>query len=140
MNERFDFTGNNDAYNLLSQEVEHLSVKEMLMVQKIMKEVKGQYTDEVITFRRAWFENGILPILKDYAEKMCATLEIRENVENLFEATFQSQYGFEMETDSKWLVLIMAGATHITIESGENGIVLFMAFDCNTNSGLLLAE
>lgn len=140
MNERFDFTGNNKAYNLLSCKLDHLNVKEMLYVQKAVQEAGEVCMKEKISLTRVWVENGILPLIKDYAEDMCALLEIKESTENVFEVTLQSEHGFEMDSSHKWVRFLLAGASRLTMELDKNKIVLFMAFDCNTNSGLLLAE
>lgn len=131
----YDFS-DEGAYDSLARELDHLNNKELAAVQKALEEVKEETMAHRSESAKYFFEHGIVTILKDWAEKSNATMEIHEERELVYTVVLTSIYGFTMDSKEIWVKQLLATADNISYEKFGDGVLLDIEFDF-TNGDIL---
>ena len=130
--ETYDYRMNNDILNQGSSQIEKLSKKEFLKLIETAKEIKQSDEKKQFENATAYFNNAILPTMKEFAEMSSAllTIEKNDNMQTII-ASFQCSYGFDITENCRLLKSWFIAANHIgiTLENGEP--TLSLIFDCN---------
>lgn len=129
--ERYDFTENGANTDDLLSEVENLDVKQRLALTEAMKQIKEDSEEEAAIKNMEWFNNTILPTLKEYAELTSSILDVERDNKRIVQATLRNSCGLEFSSDCRclYMAIIMAAMVIIDVEDGDP--VLVLTYDSN---------
>lgn len=130
MQQQFDFTTQEDVAGEIAGQIESLSQSQLKLLKKQIECFAKDTRKEKERESRRWFENAVVPILKDYAERAEACMEITNEDERVISATFRNKSGYELAESDRHMRTLVGLSNHISIEKDEDAIILVLAFDC----------
>ena len=130
MDERYDYTANGNNADDVLTEVERLNVKERLKLTEAMKQIKEDYVTEAAAKHMDWFDNTILPALKEYAELTSSLLDIERDRKEVIQATLRNSCGIEFSSDCRCLYMALIMAVQVIIDVEDKDPILVLTYDC----------
>lgn len=129
MQQQFDFTTQEDVAGEIAGQIESLSQSQLKLLKKQIECFAKDTRKEKERESRRWFENAVVPILKDYAERAEACMELAENGDHEITATIRSNGEFDITADDYRIKMLLPLAGHIAIEKCEDELIIVLAFD-----------
>jgi len=127
--ERYDFTVNEEIAGSVPEELDRLTNKQILAVHGAIQTIKQESVDEAITRHMEWFENGILPVLKQFAEQTASILDVEREQKGLIQAALRNSCGLEISGNSLCLLMAIMAAAYINIDVEDGDPVLILTYD-----------
>lgn len=126
--ERYDYRNNTE--NDILVEVEELNKKQRQAVHDAIQKVREETEEEAIQESIAWFDNSILPLLKEYAELTSSILDVERDKRELIQATLRNSCGLEITETCKGLYMALIMAVQIIVDIDDKDLVLVLTYDC----------
>lgn len=115
---------------IMEMELDKLNPAERRQLDEALKQIRLEHTNEKVKRHMLWFDNTIVPILKDFAELSSSELVIDKKANTLAIAIFRNSYGFDIMESDRWWRMALAAAGHIGIDTEDGETVLTLTFDC----------
>jgi hypothetical protein len=115
---------------IMEAEWDRLNPVERRKLDEALKQIQLEHMNEKLKRHMLWFDNTIVPILKDFAELSSSELVIDKKADALAIATFRNSYGFDIMESDRWWRMALAAAGHIGIDTEGGETVLTLTFDC----------
>ena len=129
--ETYDYRMDTDMLNQGSFQIDKLSKKEFLKLIEAAKEIKQSDEKKQLDNATLYFNNAILPTMKEFAEMSGAllTIEKNDNKQTII-ASFQCPYGFDITENCRLMKSWLITANHIGITLENREPTLSLIFDC----------
>ena len=112
------------SVDLLSdKEIEQLKDAVTTIRQKTAADKTERFTD--------WFNNSILPILKEFADMTSSKLEIERNKDSIFTANIINKKSLDITESCTCMRMVMIAASYLLIDHDNNNTILSLTFDSN---------
>ena len=115
---------------IMEEEWDRLNPIERKQLDEALKQIRLEHTNEKLKRHMMWFDNTIVPDLKDFAELSSSELVIDKKADTLAIAIFKNPYGFDIMENDRWWRMALAAAGHIGIDTEGGETVLTLTFDC----------
>lgn len=126
----FDFRHDADIAGEVSAEIDYLSTGQLVKVHKYIQDIQKEGKEKQSQDAINWFEQVIVPLLKEFAQENDACLEVRPQEEILL-ATFHNDVGFNFDIGQARMRMMLDAADNLSIERSEEECVLVLTFDCS---------
>lgn len=100
------------------------------MVHKAMAEARNENIKKQKEEAVRLFEACIVPVLIGWAESSHATMDVKEETEQIYVVTLTSAYGFTLKRE-KWLRGVLVVADCISSEVFSDSVLIDLVFDLN---------
>ncbi len=126
----YDFRISDEAVNNASKQIDRLSNRDLLKLSEAAEELQHEQEEERITKAKEYFNNVILPSLKDFAEMTSSILDIEERDENMsIQAIFRNEMGFDITESCRLMRVSLMLANHIGIMTEGKFTTLSLVYD-----------
>lgn len=115
---------------IMEMELDKLNPAERKQLDEALKQIRQENANERLKRHMLWFDNTVVPILKDFAELSSSELVVDKKADTLAIATFRNPYGFDIMESDRWWRMALAAAGHIGIDTEDGETVLTLTFDC----------
>ena len=132
--ERYDFTVNEEIAGSVPEELDRLTNKQILAVHGAIQAIKQDSVDEAITRHMEWFNNGILPVLKQFAEQTASILDVEREQKGLIQAALRNPCGLEISSDSLCLIMAIMAAVDLCQYFGHKKLKVYADFSNSSSS------
>ena len=109
-------------------ELDKLSTGQLLKVHDFIEQIKEAPADDELRVRD-WFNQAILPMLKNFAESQVAVLEITEEGGSAFTAQISDINSIDVEEQSGILKSLFLLASYTTIEAVDDKLRVFLTYE-----------
>ncbi|MCB7067687.1 hypothetical protein LI031_27945 [Enterocloster citroniae] len=127
--EIYDYREQKDYFEEASLKLDSFNNKQMKIASEAIDKIAIETEQTSQEFWLNWFDNAILPVLRDFAEMTTSLLEIEKNA-YLITATLCSQNSIDF-TKNCMARLALFSAAHIEIDKCSDGVSLCLSFDYN---------
>lgn len=127
--EEYDYRHNHDIMEEVSAAIDTLTSSQAKRVQEVLAETQEGAKSQKLEQNTKWFQQAVLPILKEYADKENALLTV-EDSHGIYEAMFHFQVGFNIDYEEQLMRSAVFSATSIGTEIQEGQVVLTLIYDC----------
>ena len=127
--QKYDFRNNADIAEEIAVELESMQPRELELLKREMDRILEESAQERTKESGNWFEQAIIPILKDFVERSEACLDLAKDGDKEITATIRKRGGFDIMEEDYRMRMLMLLAAHISIEKCENDLVVVLAFD-----------
>lgn len=122
----YDYRIKAEELSRISINFDNLSGKQQLKVAEAIKNIKQEKEQEA----RIYFNNVILPILKDFAELTSSLLMIEENNKNqTVTAILKNSCSLDITENCRYMRGLLVIANYINIAVEDEEIILSLIFD-----------
>ena len=108
--------------------LDKLSTGQLLKVHDFIEQIKEDPADDELHVRD-WFNQAILPMLKNFAESQGAVLEITEEGGSAFTAQISDINSIDVEEKSGILKSLFLLASYTTIEAVDDKLRVFLTYE-----------
>jgi len=128
----YDYRIDTNRLNEADSRIDRLSKNQLIRLSEIAEDIQQSDEKKRLDSALIYFDNAILPTMKEFAEISGSLLEIEksDNMQTII-ATFRCPYGFDITESCRFMRgwLIIANHIGISTENGEPNLSLI--FDCN---------
>lgn len=115
----------------LDMQFDQLSNTERQQLNEAMKQIREETKQAAAKQSRQWFNDGILPVLKKFAETGNSILEIDEARDGSIVATFRNHTGYNLLDTKKRTRMILGLAAYADIRIENEDVILELVFVCD---------
>lgn len=108
--------------------LDKLSTGQLLKVHDFIEQIKEAPADDELHVRD-WFNQAILPMLKNFAESQGAVLEITEEGGSAFTAQISDINSIDVEEQSGILKSLFLLASYTTVEAVDDKLRVFLTYE-----------
>ncbi len=112
----------------IDEEIELLTAKQISKIVTAIDTIKKDSEEEKILHWNTWFDNAILPILKDFAELTGSVLEISRD-RRVIETTFRNAGSIDITENCLFMRSAIATAVYISISEKNGEAVFLLSYD-----------
>lgn len=127
----YDYRSLGNDFDTASRKLDTFNTKQLRQAIQAIEVIEADAAHDNRVYWGQWFNNALMPVLKDFAEMTGSLLQVDMNLEmGILTAEIINPEGLDI-TESCMLRTAIFTATHITIDTNENGVVLVLIFDSN---------
>lgn len=115
--EIYDYSEQRDWESEIFAEIEQMTYAEIKEMYSMMESVKKKMEDQEKQRKDKWYENVILPVLKEFAEREGLRLEV-EKEDGFYTATMRGEYSIDILQccTGMWMALQLSDCIEIRQE------------------------
>ena len=126
--EKYDYSKEVRKAERVHMELDKLSTGQLLKVHDFIEQIKEDPADDELHVRD-WFNQAILPMLKNFAESQGAVLEITEEGGSAFTAQISDINSIDVEEHSGILKSLFLLASYTTVEAVDDKLRVFLTYE-----------
>lgn len=130
MERTFDFRHDAEVAGEVSAEIDYLSTSQLVRVHKYIQAIQKEGEEQQSQDTMEWFDQAIVPILREFAQENDACLEVKPQ-EEIILATFHNDVGFNIDKEKARMRMMLYLVANISIEYSKEESILVLSFDCN---------
>lgn len=127
--QKYDFRNDTDKAEEIAVKLESMNPKELDKMKEAMSRILAESAQEQEKTSENWFNQAVVPILKDYVERSESRLDLAKDGDKEITATIRKRGGFDITYNDYRMRILLLLAGHISIERCENDLILVLAFD-----------
>lgn len=128
--EKYNYMDNEDIADNILVEVENLDNRQRLVLHDVIQKIKRDSEAERTVQHMKWFDEAILPVLKEFAQNSLTNLEVQRDSDGVITACLRNPKGLDISEHCHCLYMALLMAVQICIDSDADEIVLALTYDC----------
>lgn len=128
--EQYNYMDNEDIADNILVEVENLDNRQRLALHEVIQKIKRDSEAEKTVQHMKWFDEAILPALKEFAQNTFTNLEVQRDSEGVITACLRNKKGLDISENCHCLYMALLMAVQICIDSDADEAVLALTYDC----------
>ncbi len=125
----YDFRNDTDMAEEIAVELESMNPKELNRLKTEMHRVLAESRKEQEKESGNWFNQAVVPVLKDFVEQSEACLDLSEDGDLEVTAVIRNRGGVDINEKDHRMKMLLLLANHISIERCDEDLLLVLAFE-----------
>lgn len=125
----YDFRSDTDMAEEIAVELESMNPKELNRLKTEMHRVLAESRKEQEKESGNWFNQAVVPVLKDFVEQSEACLDLSEDGDLEVTAVIRNRGGVDINEKDHRMKMLLLLANHISIERCDEDLLLVLAFE-----------
>ena len=125
----YDFRNDTDMAEEIAVELESMNPKELNRLKTEMHRVLAESRKEQEKESGNWFNQAVVPVLKDFVEQSEACLDLSEDGDLEVTAVIRNRGGVDINEKDHSMKMLLLLANHISIERCDEDLLLVLAFE-----------
>lgn len=125
----YDFRNDTDMAEEIAVELESMNPKELNRLKTEMHRVLAESRKEQEKESGNWFNQAVVPVLKDFVEQSEACLDLSEDGVLEVTAVIRNRGGVDINEKDHRMKMLLLLANHISIERCDEDLLLVLAFE-----------
>lgn len=128
--EQYNYMENEDIADNILVEVENMDNRQRLALHDVIQKIKRDSEAERTVQHLKWFDEAILPALKEFAQNSFSNLEVQRDSDGVITACLRSPKGISISENCHCLYMALLMAVQICVDSDADEAVLALTYDC----------
>lgn len=127
----YDYRSLGNDFDTASCKLDTFNAKQLRQAIQAIESIEADTARDNRVYWGQWFNNALVPVLKDFAEMTGSLLRLDMDLEmGILTAEIINPQSLDI-TESCMIRTAIFTASNITIDTNENGVVLVLIFDSN---------